>query len=59
MSSWQQLNNKSKNPKFDAFAMDDKRRSKRTGTSVYNGACNLKNWLDQWQSGKLGTGSRV
>ena len=31
MSSWQQLNNKSKNPKFDAFAMDDKRRSKKNG----------------------------
>ena len=33
--------------------------SKRTGTSVDNGACKSNNWLDQWQSGKLGTGSRV
>ena len=33
--------------------------SKRTGTSVDNRACKSNNWLDQWQSGKLGTGSRV
>ena len=31
----------------------------RTGTSVYDGARKLNNWFDQWQSGKLGTGSRV
>ena len=29
------------------------------GTSVDNGARKSNNWLDQWQSGKLGTGSRV
>ena len=33
--------------------------SNRTGTSVDNGARKSNNWLDQWQSGKLGTGSRV
>ena len=33
--------------------------SNRTETSVDDGACKLNNWLDQWQSGKLGTGSRV
>ena len=31
--------------------------SNRTGTSVDNGARKSNNWLDQWQSGKLGTGS--
>ena len=31
----------------------------RTGTSVDDGARKLNNWLDQWQSGKLGTESRV
>ena len=31
----------------------------RTGTSVDDGARKSNNWLDQWQSGKLGTGSRV
>ena len=35
------------------------RFSNRTGTSVDNGARKSNNWLDQWQSGKLGTGSRV
>ena len=29
------------------------------GTSVDDGARRSNNWLDQWQSGKLGTGSRV
>ena len=33
--------------------------SNRTGTSVDDGARISNNWLDQWQSGKLGTGSRV
>ena len=37
--------------------------SNRTGASVDDGARRSKNWLDhwldQWQSGKLGTGSRV
>ena len=33
--------------------------SNRTGTSVDDGERKLNNWLDQWQSGKLGTGSRV
>ena len=33
--------------------------SNRTGTSVDDGARKSNNWLDQWQSGKLGTGSRV
>ena len=33
--------------------------SNRTGTSVDEGARKSNNWLDQWQSGKLGTGSRV
>ena len=28
-------------------------------TSVDDGARKSKNWLDEWQSGKLGTGSRV
>ena len=46
----------------------DVRRSKRsllklpnnrTGTSVDDGARKSNNWLDQWLSGKLGTGSRV
>ena len=31
----------------------------RTGTSVDDGACQSNRWLDQWQSGKLGTGSGV
>ena len=31
----------------------------RTGTSVDDGARKSKNWLDQWHSRKLGTGSRV
>ena len=31
----------------------------RTGTLVDHGARKSNNWLDQWQSGKLGTGSRV
>ena len=31
----------------------------RTGRSVDDGALKLKNWLDQWHHGKLGTGSRV
>ena len=31
----------------------------RTGTSIDDGARNSKNWLDQWLSDKLGTGSRV
>ena len=31
----------------------------RTGTSVDDGARKLKNWLYQWQSDKLRTGSRV
>ena len=33
--------------------------SNRTGTSVDDGARKSKNWLDQWQSDKVGTGSRV
>ena len=33
--------------------------SNRTGTSVDNGARKSNNWLDQWQSGKWSTGSRV
>ena len=33
--------------------------SNRTGTSVDDGARNSNNWLDQWQNGKLSTGSRV
>ena len=33
--------------------------SNRTGTSVDDGASKSNNWLDQWQSGKLSTGSRV
>ena len=31
----------------------------RTGTSIDNGARKSNNWLDQWQSSVLGTGSRV
>ena len=31
----------------------------RTGTSIDDGARKSNSWLDQWQSGKLGTGSRV
>ena len=33
--------------------------SDRKGTSVDDGALKSNNWLDQWVSGKLGTGSRV
>ena len=33
--------------------------SNRTGTSIDDGARKSNNWLDQWHSGKLGTGSRV
>jgi len=33
--------------------------SNRAGTSVDDGARKSNNWLDQWQSDKLGTGSRV
>ena len=33
--------------------------SNRPGTSVDNGARKSNNWLDQWLSGKLSTGSRV
>ena len=33
--------------------------SNRTGTSVDDGASKLNNWIDQWQSGKSSTGSRV
>ena len=33
--------------------------SNRMRMSVDNGACKSNNWLDQWQSGKLGNGSRV
>ena len=33
--------------------------SNRTGTSFDDGARKSNNWLDQWQSEKLGTGSRV
>ena len=33
--------------------------SNRTGTSVDDSARKSNNWLDQWQSSKLGTGSRV
>ena len=29
------------------------------GTSVDDGAHKSNNWLDQWQSGKLGTGNRI
>ena len=36
-----------------------KRFCNRTGTSVDDGARKSNNWLDQWQSGKLSTGSRV
>ena len=31
----------------------------RTGTSIDDGTRNSKNWLDQWLSDKLGTGSRI
>ena len=33
--------------------------SNRTGTSFDDKACKSNNWLDQWQSEKLGTGRRV
>ena len=33
--------------------------SNRTGMSVDYGARKSNNWLDQWQNGKLSTGSRV
>ena len=33
--------------------------SNRTGTSVDDGARKSNNWLDQWQSDKLGSGSQV
>ena len=33
--------------------------SKRTGTSIDDGARKSNNWPDQWRSGKLGTRSRV
>ena len=33
--------------------------SNRTGTLIDDGALKSNNWLDQWLSGKLGTGSRV
>ena len=33
--------------------------SNRTGTSVDDGVRKLNNWLHQWESRKLGTGSRV
>ena len=33
--------------------------SYRTGTSVDDGVRKSTNWLDQWLSGKVGTGSRV
>ena len=33
--------------------------SNRTGTSFDDGARKSNNWLDQWQSEKLGAGSRV
>ena len=33
--------------------------SNRTGTSVDDGVRKSNNWLDQWQSGKFSTGSRV
>ena len=33
--------------------------SNRTETSVDDGERKSNNWLVQWQSGKLGTGSRV
>ena len=33
--------------------------SKRKEISVEDSARKSNNWLDQWQSGKLGTGSRV
>ena len=33
--------------------------SNRTGTSVDDGARKSNNWLNQWQSGKLGTGCRI
>ena len=33
--------------------------SNRTGTYVDDCAGKSNNWLDQWQSGKLGTASRV
>ena len=33
--------------------------SNRTGTSVDDGARKSNNWLDQWQSGKFSTASRV
>ena len=35
------------------------RFNKRAGTSVDDCARKSNNWLDQWQSGKLGTGRRV
>ena len=33
--------------------------SNRTGTSVDDYTRKSNKWLDQWQNGKLGTGSRV
>ena len=37
----------------------DRLIQQQNGTSVDDGERNSKNWLDEWQSGKLGTGSRV
>ena len=37
----------------------DRLIQQQNGTSVDDGARKLNNWLDQWQSGKLGTESRV
>ena len=33
--------------------------SNKTGMSVDNSTCKSSDWLDQWQSGKLSTGSHV
>ena len=35
------------------------RFNNKTGTSVDDGARKSNNWFDQWQSGKLGTGSHA
>ena len=37
----------------------DRLIQQQNGTSVDDGARKLNNWLGQWQSGKLGSGSRV
>ena len=41
------------------FSCNEADLANRTGTSVDDGARKSNNWLDQWQSDKLGTGSQV